>query len=84
MAGERTTQGEESLVNVVAAVIPKLEPSIFVKPTLRPLDYPPVFSQSAAVLGVAPRQNRLDASLAKFLAMRFGIVGPVPSNASGR
>jgi len=48
-----------------------------VKPRMRTLDNPSEFAQTTAVLCPAPGNHRLDAALAKFLAMRLGVVATI-------
>lgn len=44
---------------------------------MRPFDNPSEFSKPASVLGSTLRDHRLDATIAKFSAMRFGVVAAI-------
>lgn len=48
-----------------------------VKPRMSTFDNPAEFSQTTAVFCPAPGNHRLDAALAKFLAMRLGVIATV-------
>jgi hypothetical protein len=48
-----------------------------VKPRMSAFDNPPEFAQTTAVVCPALGNHRLDAALAKFLAMRLGVVATV-------
>jgi hypothetical protein len=48
-----------------------------VEPRVSTLDHPAKFAETTAVLGAAPCDHRLDAALAKFLAMCFGVVAAI-------
>ncbi len=64
-------------MNVVATLKANAKTTEVVKPRTSTFDNPAEFAQTTAVLCPAPGNHRLDASLAKFLAMRLGVVATI-------
>lgn len=76
-ADESAAEFQERFVNVGPAVEANTKTTEVVEPGVSPFNYPPEFSQTAAMLGTAPRDHRLDASLAQALTMGIGIVATI-------
>ena len=70
-------------MNVGASFIPKPETAILMNPTDRPLHYPAKLPQAAAMLGPLLGQQRIDSQLTEALAVRFGVIRPVPQHGVG-
>jgi hypothetical protein len=64
-------------MNVVAPLVPDLQPAVAVEPRPRPFYDPAVTAQPLARLSPAPRDPRRDASLTQLGAQRGGVVSLV-------
>jgi hypothetical protein len=76
-ADEAAGEGEETFVDVGAAVVADEEASASVEPGEGAFDDPAVLSEAGAVLGLAAGDLGLDAAFAQLLAMPLGVVGAV-------
>jgi hypothetical protein len=70
-------------MDVRTAFIADTKATILVQPAQGAFDHPAEHAQATAVLGIPPRQNRLDAALAEVLPMGLRIVGSVTLHAIG-
>lgn len=70
-------------MDIGAAFIAHAQAAKLMQPGERALHHPAVHAQATAVFGVAPRQEGFDAPLAQRLAMRLGIIGPIPLHGLG-
>jgi hypothetical protein len=68
-------------MNVRPLLIANAQPTELIQPSERPFHHPSPSTQPAAVVGVAPRKKRDDASVTQTMADRFGIVTPVAEQA---
>jgi len=64
-------------MNVSAAFEANTKTTEVVKPRMSTFDNPPEFAQTTAVFCPALGDHRFDAALAKFLAMRFGVIAAI-------
>ena len=76
-ADEGATEFEKCFVNVGAMFEANTKTTEVVKPRMSTFDNPAEFAQTAAVLGPALGNHRVDAALAKLLAMRLGVIATV-------
>ena len=83
MANFDAAQGEEGLVDVVAAFEANAQSAVLVQPTVGAFDHPAGFSQSAAVGGAAACQDRLNMAQDQLLTVGLGIVSPIALHAIG-
>ncbi len=76
-ADQRAAEREERFVDVGAAVVADAQAPLLVQPTQRAFHDPAVHAQTAAVLGAAFGDHRLDAALTQRGAMPGGVVPAV-------
>ena len=77
MADQNTAQDHERFVNIGATLVADPQPSVLMQPTDCAFHDPTKDPQTAAVFGIAPRDQRHDATLGEFLPMRVGIIRPI-------
>jgi len=82
-AHEGATERKERLMDVRPPFVSDAQPAVLMQPRQRPFDDPPVYTQPAAVFGASLRKNGLDASTAKELPVRFGIIRSIPLHRVG-
>jgi hypothetical protein len=68
-------------MNVRPLLVANAQPPELIQPSERPFHDPPPSTQPAAVVGVALRKKRDDASVTQTMADRFGIVTTVAEQA---
>src|SRR5262249_25305602 len=76
-ANERAGQGQERLMNIISAFGPNPELPLRMQPRQRPLHDPTVDPQSAAMLGAAPPEERLDPRRRQHPPMRLRVRAPI-------
>ncbi|MDQ0627228.1 hypothetical protein QFZ39_006503 [Paraburkholderia graminis] len=82
-ADEGETECKKCFVDVGATLNANAKTTKTVEACARTLDHPAKFSQSAAALGPALCDHRLDAAFTKFSAMWFGVVAAIGGNDLG-
>src|SRR5262245_61303175 len=82
-ADEGTTESEEGFLDLEQAIQTAAEAAERVQPADRPLDEPPVDTQTATVFGPAFGQDRGDAQPPQQDPERLGVVPAVPLNPLG-
>src|SRR5579859_727346 len=83
-ANDYLTESNKGLMNILAFIKAHLQSAELVQQGHRLLDHPANHSKSAAMLGVAFGDDRLDAFAPKLLAMRFTVVAAVAIDFIGR
>ncbi len=76
-ADKGATEFEKRFVNVGAMLEANTKTTEALKPRMSTFDNPSEFAQTTSVLGPALGNHRVDAALAKLLAMRLGVIATV-------